>query len=80
MAHSTFFLGSLPTQPLLLIALLLFHVFYWLTPAGFSAVAHTYFVIQSLLATLAFTQGFLGGYLFLILVGQSVVRLRDGPS
>ena len=76
MAHSTFFLGSLPTQPLLLIALLLFHVFYWLTPAGVFRSAHTYFVIQSLLATLAFTQGFLGGYLFLILVGQSVVRLR----
>ena len=76
MVHTSFVAGSWLTQPFLLIGLLLFHIFYWLTPTGIFRNVHLYFAVQSLIACLAFTQSFLSGYLFLILVGQSVIRLR----
>ena len=76
MVHTSFVGGSLLTQPFLLIGLLLFHVFYWLTPTGIFRNVHLYFAVQSLIACLAFTQNFLSGYLLLILVGQSMFRLR----
>ena len=76
MVHTSLIEGSLLTQPFLLIGLLLFHGFYWLTPTGTFRNVHLYFAVQSLIACLAFTQSFLSVYLCLILVGQSMIRLR----
>ena len=78
--HSYLQKGSLPA-PLLLVGVLLFSVLFWRRTAGYTlAQQHLYMGTQAAVAGLVVFQEFIFAYLFLVLVGQSVLMfsVRSG--
>ncbi len=72
--------GSLPA-PLLLVGVLLFSVLFWRRTVGYTlAQRHLYMGTQAAIAGLMVFQEFIFAYLFLVLVGQSVLMfgVRSG--
>ena len=78
--HSSLQKGSLP-GPMILVGVFLFSVLFWRRAGTFTVVwRHLYMAIQAVISGLMAFQDISLAYLFLVLVGQSVLmfRLRDG--